>query len=185
MESITRDHIMCYFVKEKLFSNKQFGFIKGQSTVTQLLTILDEWTKYLEKGRQIDVIHTDFEKAFDRVPHRQLISKMYSYGINIQVIKWVEAFSKDRRQWVKINGKLSKWQFIKSGTPQGSILGPILFIIFINNIANRCSNGSEIYLYAYDAKIFRHISTETDCQMLHFTLFIAINNVKTWSSEWL
>ena len=76
MEGIVRDHIMHFFIDNKLFSNKQFGFIKGRSTVLQLLNLLDKWTKYLENGGQIDVIYTDFEKAFDKVPHRRLLYKL-------------------------------------------------------------------------------------------------------------
>jgi hypothetical protein len=106
MESIIRDHIMDYFHNNKLFSNKQFGFIKGRSTVTQLLTVLDKRTEYLEMGGQIDAIYTDFEKAFDKVPHKRLISKLYSYGINKDIIEWIKAFLINRRQRVKINGKL-------------------------------------------------------------------------------
>jgi hypothetical protein len=181
MESIIRDHIMDYFYNNKLLSNKQFGFIKGRSTVTQLLIVLDKWTEYLEMGGQIDVIYTDFEKAFDKVPHKRLISKLYSYGINKDIIKWIEAFLINRRQRVKINGKLSKWLLVTSGIPQGSILGPLLFIIFINDIIEGCNNGSEIFLYADDAKLFRHIINSSDCKLLQDD----INNISQWSDKWM
>jgi len=84
-ESILRDNIIKHFQVNKLFTSKQFGFIKGKSTVLQLLQILDDCTLQLENGGQIDVIYTDFEKAFDTVPHKRLISKLYSCGINKDV----------------------------------------------------------------------------------------------------
>jgi hypothetical protein len=142
---------------------------------------LDKWTECLENGGQIDVIYTDFEKAFDKVPHRRLISKMYSYGINKDIIGWVEAFLTGRRQRIRINGKLSRWRNISSGIPQGSILGPILFIIYINGLVEKCVEGSEIYLYADDAKLFRYIESEEHCKKLQEDL----NNVKNWSDEWM
>ena len=81
MESIIRDSIMVHFKINNLFSNKQFGFIKGRSTTLQLLQILDRWTELLENGGQIDVVYTDLEKAFDKIPYKRLISKLFSYGI--------------------------------------------------------------------------------------------------------
>ena len=73
---------MAHFKINNLFSNKQFGFIKGRSTTLQLLQILDRWTELLENGGQIDVVYTDLQKAFDKIPHKRLISKLFSYGIN-------------------------------------------------------------------------------------------------------
>ena len=78
MESIIRDSIMAYFKINNLFSNKQFGFIKGRSTTLQLLKILDRWRELLENGGQIDVVYTDLEKAFHKIPHKRLISKLFS-----------------------------------------------------------------------------------------------------------
>ena len=95
---------------------------------------MDDWTDKLEKGGQIDVIYTDFEKAFDRVPHFRLISKLRSYHINEDIIEWVKAYLKNRVQRVKINGSFSNWADVFSGIPQGSILGPLLFIIYINEL---------------------------------------------------
>jgi len=182
MESIVRDSVMEHFVKKnKLFTCKQFGFIKGRSTVLQLLKVLDIWTHNLEIGGNIDVIYTDLEKAVDKVPHRRLISKLKSYGINADVIAWIEAFLSTRRQRVKINNVFSEWASVLSGIPQGSILGPLLFIIYINDLVDSCSNGSELYLYADDAKLFRHILSGLDRGLLQRDL----DNLSNWTEKWL
>src|SRR6188508_2279755 len=106
MESIIRDQVMTYFLTNKLFNNYQYGFIKGRSTALQLLTIIDDWLINLENGNQVDIVYTDFEKAFDKVPHQRLLSKLKYYGVDEQLILWVEAFLCFRTQRVKINGSL-------------------------------------------------------------------------------
>ena len=181
MESVLRDEIFKFFIENKLFSQAQFGFIKGRSTVLQLLKVLDNWTELLEAGGQIDVIYTDFEKAFDKVPHKRLISKLKSYKINQKIIDWIESFLSLRKQRVKINGVFSNWQDVISEIPQGSILGPLLFIIYINDLIENCKKGSKLYLYADDAKLFRHIVNNEDIEILQKDL----DNVKEWSDKWL
>ena len=181
MESIIRDHIFKYFIDNKLFSSNQFGFIKGRSTVLQLLKVLDEWTKSLELGGQVDVIYTDFAKAFDKVPHKRLIHKLKYYRIDPNIVEWIEAFLSSRKQRVKVNGIFSSWQSVLSGIPQGSILGPLLFIIFINDLAEMCDKESKLYLYADDAKIFSHICNIKDKENLQSDL----DKVNEWSNKWL
>ena len=181
LESLVRDHLMEYFLNNKLFSNKQFGFIKGRSTVLQLLNILDRWTKYLEEGGQIDVIYTDFEKAFDKVPHKRLISKLKSYGISPEIVRWIEGFLLHRQQRVGIRGHYSDWRKVLSGIPQGSVLGPLLFVIFINDLPGCCGEGSEIYLFADDAKIMKHIKRVEDCEDIQRSCDL----LQQWSDRWL
>ena len=153
MESIVRDHIDNFFKSNKLFSDKQYGFIKGRSTIQQLLKTLDDWTDQLESGSQIDVLYTDLGKAFNRIPHRKLLRKLKRYNLNQETIDWIRAFLNDRRQCVHLNGVLSNWVKVLSGVYQGSILGPLLFIVYVNDLPDILSPNSKIYLYADDTKI--------------------------------
>jgi hypothetical protein len=181
LESIIRDQLMAYFIDNELFSKKQYGFIKGRSTILQLLTLLDDWTKIIDVGGQIDVIYTDFEKAFDRVPHNRLISKLFSYGVNIEVINWIRSFLYDRTFSVRINGKFSSEKRVLSGIPQGSVLGPVLFIIYINDLPEDCGSLSEMFLYADDAKLYKSISGSNDVSALSSSCDSLLN----WSERWL
>jgi len=97
LESLIRDHVMHYLLRNNLLSSKQYGFIKGRSTHLQLLQMLDKWTEYLENGRQIDAIYTDFEKALDKVPHKRLLSKLRSYDICDTIIDWIGDFLQARK----------------------------------------------------------------------------------------
>jgi len=152
METLIRNHIMIYLLENDLISNKQYGFISGRSTMLQLLHMLDDWTECLEKGGQIDAVYTDSEKAFDKVPHRRLISKLQSYKINHVLIEWIVDFLKARKFRVKVNGGYSGWQNVTSGSPQGSVLGRLLFLIYISDLME-CCDESYIYVFADDAKI--------------------------------
>jgi hypothetical protein len=133
LESIIRDNILVHFFKNNLFSDEQYGFLKGRSTVLQLLKLLDEWTEYLEGGGQIDVVYTDLEKAFDKVPHFLLLKKLKSYKIHEDIIDWITAFLIDRTQRVRIGNSFSELVKVISGIPQGSVLVHyfLLFMLMI------------------------------------------------------
>ena len=158
---------MNYFLNNKLFTNKQFGFLNGRSTSLQLLNVLDQWTKYLDEGRSVDCIYMymDFQKCFDTVPHKRLIHKLMSYGIHQEIIQWMTDFRVGRKQRVSIQNSFSQWMLALSGIPQGFVLGPLLFVIYINELPK--SVKSTIYLFADDTKIFRSINDQEDVTILY------------------
>ena len=181
MESLVRDIVMKHFLANNLFSDKQYGFIKGRSTVLQLLKLTDDWTKALDDNEQVDIIYTDFEKAFDKVPHRRLISKLQAYGLSDSVIDWIRAFLTSRFQQVRLNGVTSDQKPVLSGIPQGSVLGPLLFVIYINDLPSVCGNSSNLFLFADDAKLYKCFKNMND--------YLSLNNVCrelfSWSERWL
>jgi hypothetical protein len=181
IESIIRDHIMKHLIENCLISNKQYGFMKGRSTALQLLHMLDKWTEFLEGEGQIDAIYTDFEKAFDKVPHKRLIKKLQAFGINSNLISWTTSFLSNRKHCVRVNGKFSQWKAVLSGIPQGSILGPLLFIIYINDLPDICEGDVGMYLFADDAKLFKFIKSRADCSVLQTNL----DKLQEWSNNWL
>lgn len=181
METIVREEVMEHMKSNKLFSRRQFGFLPGRSTVLQLVQVIDDWVQIMEEGGVVDVIYCDFMKAFDKVPHKRLIEKVKSYNIGVKCVKWIEEFLKDRRQRVLVNGICSDWSGVTSGVPQGSVLGPLLFVIFINDLPDTISNESKIYLYADDTKIYRGIRGVDDMERLQRD----VDGMKVWSEQWL
>ena len=165
--------------ENKFFSRKQYGFISGHSTTLQLLTVLDKWTEALDTGYSVDCVYMDYAKAFDTVPHRRLIYKLSTYGITDKVISWVKDFLSNRIQQVGVQGEESSWRSVTSGIPQGSVLGPLLFVIFINDLPDCVT--SEAYLFADDTKIFRIITKQGDREELQQDL----QKLDEWSKKWL
>ena len=162
LETIVREQVMEHLKSNKLISAKQFGFMSGRSTTLQLLTILDKWTSILDRGGSIDVIYFDFMKAFDKVSHGRLLMKLRLYGIDGNLHKWIKAFLSGRKQRVTVNGASSNWEDVTSGVPQGSVLGPLLFILFINDMPEVVDQNSLLVLFADDAKLSREIKEPED-----------------------
>lgn len=177
-ERIIRDKMEIYLESNNLLSKKQFGFMKGKSTILQLLRVLDDWTEAMDARLPVDVIYTDFQKAFDSVPHGGLLQKLTSIGINGKLHSWIQSFLTNRKQRVKIKGIVSDWVDVLSGVPQGSVLGPLLFIIYINDIVEELN--CNCYLYADDMKMYKILKSEDDCCCLQKNL----NNVVKWSDKW-
>ena len=181
LEKIVRENMVDHMKKNNLFSDRQFGFISGRSTVLQLLAVLESWTKTLDEGKSIDVVYCDYMKAFDKVSHRRLLHKLKIYNFGDIYINWIGNFLASRKQQVIVNGKKSDWKPVTSGIPQGSVLGPMLFVLFINDLPEHLPNDSNLYLYADDTKIFRAIKDDGDRNMLQEDIF----NMHEWSERWL
>ena len=155
-----RDSLYNHFIENNLLSDNQFGFCKGRSCVTQLLVTIDEWMKHLDDNIPVDAIYLDFQKAFDSVPHKRLINKVKGYGVKGKVLNWVEDFLSDRKQYCSVNGKKSDTVPVTSGVPQGSVLGPTLFIYFINDLPDVVNE--QIKFFADDKKAYTPIRNEND-----------------------
>ena len=172
---------MDHMRRNNLLSKKQYGSISGRSTVLQLIKVIDNWTEALDEGKTVDIIYCDFMRAFDRVPHERLLEKISRCGIKGNYLGWMKEFLMNRRQRVVVNGVASDWRDVISGVPQGSVLGPLLFVIYINDLPSCMENGSQIYLYADDTKILKAIEEENGCCRLQRDL----NNMKKWTEKWL
>jgi hypothetical protein len=139
----------------------------------------DEWTEILDDGGSVDAIYTDFQKAFDTVPHRRLLLKLQAHGVCGRVLSWIDAFLRNRRQRVVINGVQSSEAEVCSGIPQGSCLGPLLFVVFINDLPTNVS--SSVKMFADDTKVYRRNDVEGATNKLQDD----INILQQWSDDWL
>ena len=187
LETLVREKIVKHMRDNKLFSSSQHGFREGRSCLTNLLETLEQWTKIIDEEDCIDVAYLDFRKAFDLVSHRHLLYKMTKYGISGQVHGWVKAFLSDRSQRVVIRGTSSEACSVTSGVPQGSVLGPVLFLIFINDLPLEVL--SPLSLFADDSKIFTRIVTSNKKTKWtgfdgHSALQRDLTKVQEWAKKW-
>jgi len=180
MESIIKDDILAYLLTKQLITRHQHGFLSRRSTGTQLLDCLNDWSLNIENKQSLDVIYIDFAKAFDSVVHRKLLSKLTSYGISGKLLSWIEDFLRDRFQFVSVDGFYSSTISVISGVPQGSVLGPILFIIYINDVCDIISGNTVCKLYADDIKLYSTV----DFNGISCDLSTSINNLMLWSNQW-
>ena len=175
LEDLIRDAIVDHMTEYNLYSSSQHGFRKQRSCMSQLIEVMDNFTQMIEDGHDIDIIYLDFKKAFDSVPHERLLNKLSSYGIQGNILTWIRSFLSNRVQRVRVGGAISPTENVVSGIPQGSILGPILFTIFINDLPD--SIESECKIFADDTKIYNN-PDKAD------TLQEDLNKLQNWSQEW-
>ena len=177
-ERVLRKQIVHHLESNNLLCSQQHGFRSGHSCLTQLLHHFDDILQNFLDGTDTDCIYLDYAKAFDKVDHTLLIKKMSRYGIHPKIIQWVESFLTGRTQEVVVDGHLSFAALIISGVPQGTVLGPILFLIFINDIT-LCISNSVIRCFADDTRIMRAIATCEDMSTLQQDLDIVVE----WSAR--
>lgn len=178
MERIIKEKLTQYIEENKIIYDSQHGFRNNRSCLTNLLEFMEYVTGYVDQGEPMDIIFLDLKKAFDKVPHSRLMIKISALGINGKIYDWIKAWLRDRKQRVVVNGEESEWVDVSSGVPQGSVLGPLLFLIYINDVDEYIR--SKIFKFADDAKIVGGVRTLEGVNVIKNDL-IALSR---WCSEW-
>ena len=178
MERVITENLIDFLEQNFCISDVQHGFRSRHSTMSELLNHYHHIVNALDNNDYIDVVMLDYSKAFDKVSHPLLLKKLRNIGINGKLGAWIGHFLLKRRQRVKVNGILSDIIEVMSGVPQGSILGPLLFLIYINNLYSVVKN-SNVSIYADDTKLSKHVSNYSD----HTDLQLDLNAVYDWSKN--
>ena len=181
MESIIKDHIVDHLTENKLINPSQHGFMNNKSCQTNLLEYLETITEALDSGQIVDIVYLDFAKAFDKVPKKRLVTKFRAHSIDGNLLNWIESWLSDRRQRVVLNGKYSSWMEVESGVPQGSILGPVGFTIYINDLDDPIQNlVTLIKKFADDTKTAK-IILDDQCIL---DMQESLNKLHKWAEIW-
>ena len=178
LEHVIHSHIMHHFDNHSVITNRQHGFRQRHSCESQLILTTNDLVQSLDRRSQTDMIIMDFSKAFDTVPHNRLLCKLQNYGIRGNTLNWITNFLKSRKQRVVVSGDFSDWVDVISGVPQGTVLGPLLFLVYINDLPDNIS--SEVRLFADDCVIYRQIKNNLDQVQLQNDL----NTLSEWQSKW-
>ena len=180
LESCIKESLLSYLVNHKIISKHQHGFMSKRSTSTQLLECSLDWAVALNAKKPVDVVYLDYAKAFDSVVHSKLLYKLTCYGVCDMILVWLKDFLSGRSQAVRVGDCLSTFHPVISGVPQGSVLGPVLFVVFINDIVNSSNDAVTVKLFADDAKLYTVISDESSAANLQSSL----DYILSWSDHW-
>ena len=178
LEHILVHHILKHLEKYNILTSLQHGFRSGHSCESQLILTMDDIMKQVDGKKQIDMVILDFSKAFDTVPHHKLLYKLDNYGIRGEILSWISAFLLNREQRVIVEGESSSSCRVESGVPQGTVLGPLLFLLHINDLPR--SVKSQVRLFADDCLLYRAITSFQD----HLSLQKDLDSLKQWADDW-
>lgn len=170
LEHILSSQITSFLESKNILGSFQHGFRKKLSTTTQIVSVIHDFANAINNRKQIDAIFFNLSKAFDRVPHSLLIRKMQRVGIAPRLVDWISAYLENRTQFVEINGCQSQNLDVLSGVPQGSVLGPLLFVIYVNDICNDLDAGVTVKMFADDCVIYTTVSSPLHQSLLNENL---------------
>ena len=178
LEHIVFTNVMDHLDRHAILKHFQHGFRKQHSCETQLVNTMEELCRGLKDEQQIDALILDFSKAFDVVGHRRLMGKLEHYGVRGDTHRWIQQWLTGRSQRVVVEGESSDAVPVRSGVPQGTVLGPLMFIIYINDISD--GTDSSIRLFADDALLYRVVTNTRDCSKLQYDL----HTMCRWGADW-
>ena len=179
LERIIHKYFVAYLELNSIISNEQHGFFKNRSTTTNLIKCLDDWSRALDSCTPVDIIYIDLAKAFDSVSHPKLIYKLKKIGIGDRLLSWFSGFICDRQQCVRVENNLSPFRPVLSGVGQGTILGPLLFNLYINDVTSSVFSCN-LKLYADDAKLYAEVPNEECVNLLRNDLARLCSYFETW-----
>ena len=177
-EHILHSNIMRHFSEHQILTDRQHGFRANHSCESQLVLTVNDLAKSIDAKTPVDMIIMDFSKAFDTVPHNRLLHKLQNFGITGRTHTWISNFLTKRRQRVVVDGDHSQWVHVRSGVPQGTVLGPLLFLAYINDLPDKIT--SEVRLFADDCVMYRPIHDDSDVERLQTDL----NTLSLWQDNW-
>lgn len=180
LEHMIAKHIINFLEKNDLLCLFQHGFRSGLSTVTQLIETVHDLCEAIDECKQVDVVCIDFAKAFDKVPHHKLLYKLRRLGISAAIVSWIEGYLRNRFQSVRIGTSVSEKCEVLSGVPQGSVLGPLLFLLYINDIPAIVNPPVKIKLFADDCLIYSRVLCANDQTKLNKSL----QALDLWCQRW-
>ncbi|MCG7875203.1 MAG: reverse transcriptase family protein [Candidatus Thiodiazotropha endolucinida] len=180
MERCVHKHLYNYIVEHQLLTPLQSGFVQGDSTTYQLLHTYHTFCEAVDSGKEVRAVFCDISKAFDRVWHKGLLHKLWGIGCSNEILKWFSNYLSGRRQRVVLNGETSDWAPVLAGVPQGSILGPLLFLLYINDIVRFI--GCAIRLFADDTSLYIIVDCPTQSASL---LNADLKTISDWADAWL
>ena len=180
MEYVIKCQLMSYLLERSLLSKKQHAFIVQHSTVSNLLECTRDWTIALNSRQSVDIVYVDYQRAFDSVVHNKLLAKLTCFGVSGKLLGWLAAFLSSRSQRVVIENSNSKSIPVVSGIIQGSVLGPVLFILYINDVSDVITYPVNLQLFADDLKLYSNFTIPSATHSLQQVL----DAVSAWSTEW-
>ncbi len=178
MEHIVASNLTSHFNKYNILYDLQHGFREKRSCETQLIQLIDDLAHTLTHGKQVDLVLLDFSKAFDKVTHLKLLFKLQEHGVSDLTLNWIQSFLTGRSQTVVLEGETSSEVPVTSGVPQGSVLGPLLFLLYINDLPDTIK--SQVRLFADDTAVYLTLDSNLTCKSLQDDL----DRLVTWENQW-